>query len=172
MRRIADAGTDVERLFAFAAECLEREGVRAALDAPYRAYVWDALLAQPGVYVGVEEARGAARKGARTSVLGQARPASQAPRAVDRAPLAALQAVHGNALRVAVEAPRVRRLLTGTDDEAFLSAAAYHVLQRVSRARAAGVTVVALGAATGYDQKTVYYLVKALLERDLVYVGA
>lgn len=164
----AKTGSDVERVFQFVAECLARANVGAVLDAPYRAYVWDALLAHPHVSLGVEEAAHA-KSAKRTSVLGKSSEVP-VPRRVANAPLAEAQATHRDALRVLVDAPIVRAKLTGTRDASFLSAAAYHVLQHVSRARAAGLTVVALGAATHYDQKTVYYLVKALLERDLVYV--
>ncbi|WFC94269.1 oxalate--CoA ligase [Malassezia brasiliensis] len=157
-----------ERVFAFAAECTARTGMRGVLDAPYRAYVWDALLAHPDVYVGVATKRAPPKNERRFSVLGKATPASLAPDRVAPGPLAALQDAHGDALRVAVDVQRVRRLLTGTDDVNYLSPAAYVVLQHVSRARAAGLTVVELGKATHYDQKTVFYLVKALVERDLV----
>lgn len=164
-------GTDVERVFAFAAECTAQRGVRVVLDAPYRAYVWEALVAHPDVYVGVATKRATQKNERRTSVLGKAKPASLAPDRIAPGPLAALQDMHGDALRIAVDVQRVRRLLTGTDDENYLSPAAYVVLQHVSRARATGLTVVELGKVTHYDQKTVFYLVKALVERDMVYVA-
>lgn len=46
----------------------------------------------------------------------------------------------------------------------------YASLQLISRAREEGLSVMALGKATGYDQKTCFYIVKQLLELNLVYV--
>ena len=157
-------------MFQFAAEAFRNEGLTAEIDQPYREYIWSALLQQPDIYVGkaVESTHAKTKK--RTSVLGKAPPESHAPQKVTPASLSLLCEQYGDALRVAMDANRVRQKLTRTEDPSYLSAAAYHVLQHVSRARAQGTTVVNLGQVTGYDQKTVFYLVKALIERDLVYV--
>ena len=103
----------------------------------------------------------------RSSILAKGREASSAPTPIESGPLAALVEAHGDALRVYADAELVRRTLTGTEAP-FASAAAYVALQHVYRARERGVTVVDLGARTHYDPKTVYYLVKLLLERELV----
>ena len=46
----------------------------------------------------------------------------------------------------------------------------YTALQLVTRGREGGISVVDLGKKSGYDQKTCFYLVKQLLDMDLVYV--
>ena len=46
----------------------------------------------------------------------------------------------------------------------------YTALQLITRGREQGITVVDLGNKTKYDQKTCFYLVKQLIEMDLVYV--
>jgi len=46
----------------------------------------------------------------------------------------------------------------------------YTCLQFISREREKGITVVQIGARTGYDQKACFYLVKVLLELNLVFV--
>jgi len=45
----------------------------------------------------------------------------------------------------------------------------YTALQLVTRGREKGISVVDLGKKSGYDQKTCFYLVKHLLDMDLVY---
>ncbi|WFC97876.1 oxalate--CoA ligase [Malassezia yamatoensis] len=160
---------EIERLFDFAARAFENEKLSATIDSPYREYIWKSLLAKPQVYVGIAAERkstSVSRK--RTSVLGKAPPESHTPVPVENGTLASLCEQHGDALRVAIDPDRVRQMLTGTYDVSYLSSAAYFVLQQVSRARSQGVTVVEIGKSTGYDQKTVFYLVKALIERDLV----
>lgn len=49
-----------------------------------------------------------------------------------------------------------------------LSPMVYTCLQLVTRGRDDGISVVDLGSKTGYDQKACFYLVKQLLELDLV----
>lgn len=46
----------------------------------------------------------------------------------------------------------------------------YASLQLITRTRAEGLSVLELGKKTQYDQKTCFYLVKQLLELDLMYV--
>lgn len=171
------AGTDLERLFSFAAafcDALPREAA-PALDPAYRAFLWRMWMRDGRLQLGVHAAKaadeecGAAR---RQSILqkGRAR-ATRAPAPLPEAaraqPLDALVREHGASLRVYMDADAVRRVLTGTDAP-FPSPAAYAALQLVCRARGAGETVVGLGRALAYDQKTVYYLVKQLVDRGLV----
>ncbi|WFD41965.1 oxalate--CoA ligase [Malassezia psittaci] len=166
-----EQGTNIDQLFEYAARAFENEKISATIDSPYREYIWKSLLAKPQVYVGVaaERKSNPVSRG-RTSVLGKAPPESHTPVPIESGTLASLCEQHGDALRVAIDPERVRQMLTGTCDVSYLSSAAYFVLQQVSRARSHGVTVVEIGKSTGYDQKTVFYLVKALIERDLVYV--
>ena len=164
-----EEGSDVERLFSFVeAFCAHLpEDARPVLDRAYRAFVWRTLLHDARVHVGVAGPKGTSRGQQRSSILAKGREASSAPTPIESGPLAALVEAHGAALRVYVDAELVRRTLTGTEAP-FASAAAYVALQHVYRARERGVTVVELGARTHYDPKTVYYLVKLLLERELV----
>lgn len=164
-----EEGSDVERLFSFVeAFCVHLpEDARPVLDRAYRAFVWRTLLHDARVHVGVAGPKGTSRGQQRSSILAKGREASSAPTPIESGPLAALVEAHGDALRVYVDAELVRRTLTGTEAP-FASAAAYVALQHVYRARERGVTVVELGARTHYDPKTVYYLVKLLLERELV----
>lgn len=46
----------------------------------------------------------------------------------------------------------------------------YTGLQIVTRGREQGVSVLDLGKKSGYDQKTCFYVIKQLVELDLVYV--
>ncbi len=46
----------------------------------------------------------------------------------------------------------------------------YSGLQIVTRGREQGVSVLDLGKKSGYDQKTCFYIIKQLVELDLVYV--
>lgn len=164
-----EEGSDVERLFSFVeAFCAHLpEDARPVLDGAYRAFVWRTLLHDARVHVGVAVRKGTSRGQQRSSILAKGREASSAPMPIESGALEALVEAHGDALRVYVDAELVRRTLTGTEAP-FASAAAYVALQHVYRARERGVTVVDLGARTHYDPKTVYYLVKLLLERELV----
>jgi oxalate---CoA ligase len=44
----------------------------------------------------------------------------------------------------------------------------YTTLQFITRSREAGITVVELGKKSGYDQKACFYVIKQLLDLDLV----
>lgn len=164
-----EEGSSVERLFSFVeAFCAHLpEDARPVLDKAYRAFVWRTLLHDTRVHVGVAMPKGSSCETTRSSILAKGREASSSPKPIQPGSLEALVETHGDALRVFVDAEQVRRTLTGTEAP-FASAAAYVALQHVYRARERGVTVVELGARTHYDPKTVYYLVKLLLERELV----
>ena len=174
-----EQGSDMERLFGFAASYCAAwpEDVRPPVDDAYRAFLWRMLMEDGSVHVGLAapDVKPAPREKSapRQSILAKGRGSSAAatprplPAGAPRADLRALQRMHGADLRVYRDADHVRRTLTSSDAP-FVSAAAYEALQLVCRARERGVTVVELGAATQYDQKTVYYLVKLLVERRLV----
>lgn len=179
-----DEGTDTERLFSFVeAFCRALpQDMQPNLDAPYRAFLWRHLLMDSRIHAGIVRERAQERTGEqasgtkkpdakRQSILAKGRasePLLLTPTPIAYEPLDALVKKHGpDRLRVYVNAEHVRRTLTGSDAP-FVSAAAYTALQLVFRARERGLTVVDIGAATQYDQKTVYYLVKVLVDRDLV----
>jgi oxalate---CoA ligase len=95
-----------------------------------------------------------------------------------------LAAHYGDTLRMAVKPAlilstisgfhtRVRDSLSVTSHSHVqqpnkLSGMVYTCLQLVTREREKGISVVDIGQKTGYDQKTCFYLVKQLLELDLV----
>lgn len=171
-----DAGAPPARLFEFvdAFWAHEPADARPTLDAPYREFVWRLVADRVCVGRGDGGAAPPAAAAARQRILERGRhdvggAAAPTPLAAAdaRLPLATLERRFGAALRVYVPRAVVARVLTGAEAPA-LSPAAYWVLQLVCRARAAGITVVQLGAATQYDQKTVFYLVKTLVERELV----
>lgn len=174
-----EQGSDTERLFGFALSYCAAwpEDARPSIDDAYRAFLWRMLLEDSRVHVGLAapDAKPAPRQKStpRQSILAKGRGSSAAatprplPPDAARTDLRELQRTHGADLRVYMDADHVRRTLTGSDAP-FVSAAAYEALQLVCRARERGLTVVELGAATQYDQKTVYYLVKLLVERQLV----
>ena len=45
----------------------------------------------------------------------------------------------------------------------------YSGLQIITRGRERGISVLDLGRKSGYDQKTCFYIIKQLVELDLVY---
>lgn len=48
----------------------------------------------------------------------------------------------------------------------------YATLQLIARARENGISLLEIGKATGYDQKTCFYVVKQLIELDFMFVVA
>ncbi|WFD36926.1 oxalate--CoA ligase [Malassezia cuniculi] len=177
-----DAGSSPTRLFEFVAAFWDAfpADVRPTIDAPYREFIWRLVVS--GARVGRADAardastttRKTPAKGKRQSILERGRndvgeggapialPASDATKSLEQ-----LTAAYGDDLRVYVDTDTVARVLTGSAAHG-LSAAAYWVLQLVCRARAEGITVVQLGQITHYDQKTVFYLVKTLVNRTLI----
>lgn len=170
-------GSSPARLMQFVREFWDAfpdAGARPTLDAPYREFIWRLVRSVAHVGRMAHTPKAEAPRGGRQSILERGRKdvgGGEAPTALARAdatkPLAALEAAYGSELCVFVDSSTVARVLTGAEAHG-LSAAAYWVLQIVCRARAAGITVVQIGATTHYDQKTVFYLVKKLIERDLV----
>ncbi|KAL0572575.1 hypothetical protein V5O48_009395 [Marasmius crinis-equi] len=84
-------------------------------------------------------------------------------------PLAELQTEYGDKLRIACDPDAIYASITGSHIRfSKLSPMVYSALQIITRGREKGVTVVDLGTRSGYDQKTCFYLVKQLLELNLV----
>jgi oxalate---CoA ligase len=98
-----------------------------------------------------------------------------------------LQSQYGDALRISVDAHTSFAAITGshirvsfpsiqsnTLVDAFpsqppkLTPMVYTALQFITRGREHGISTVDLGKKTGYDQKTCFYLIKQLLELELV----
>ena len=100
-----------------------------------------------------------------------------------------LQLQHGDMLRVAVDAETSFAAITGSHirvrfpcfsllasladvvarvQPPKLTPMVYTALQFITRGREHGISTVDLGEKTGYDQKTCFYLIKQLLELELV----
>ncbi|KAI0308044.1 hypothetical protein B0F90DRAFT_1664967 [Multifurca ochricompacta] len=80
-----------------------------------------------------------------------------------------LQLQYGDALRVAVDAETSFAAITGSHIRPpKLTPMVYTALQFITRGREHGISTVDLGQKTGYDQKTCFYLIKQLLDLELV----
>ncbi|KAH9081835.1 hypothetical protein EDB83DRAFT_2310160 [Lactarius deliciosus] len=80
-----------------------------------------------------------------------------------------LQLKYGDTLRVAVDAETSFAAITGSHNRPpKLTPMVYTALQFITRGREHGISTVDLGKKTGYDQKTCFYLIKQLLELELV----
>ncbi|KAG8894244.1 hypothetical protein FRB99_001391, partial [Tulasnella sp. 403] len=83
--------------------------------------------------------------------------------------LSQLREKYGSTLRIAVDHNTSYAAITGSHvRSAKLGAMAYTMLQFITRSRTEGMSMTALGAATGYDQKTIHYLAAQLLDLDLI----
>lgn len=101
-----------------------------------------------------------------------------------------LQAQYGEGLRIAVDPDIAYKAITGSHirvsahhrvstgcvrffyrsslQSSRMTPLVYTALQLITRTREKGLSVVDLGQKTGYDQKTCFYLIKVLVELDLV----
>jgi hypothetical protein len=82
-------------------------------------------------------------------------------------PEATFAAITGSHIRVRVFV-LVITVVTHSLQPPKLSPMVYTALQFVTRGRENGISVVDLGKKSGYDQKTCFYLIKQLLDLDLV----
>ncbi|PPQ63697.1 hypothetical protein CVT24_004277 [Panaeolus cyanescens] len=150
-------------------------------DDAFCSFVWSLMVQQPSVMVGltpigissevwIAPQISAKRKAKGPSESPQAStPPSLEPLSVASTPLPELQKMYGERLRVAVEPDAIFCAITGSHiRSAKMSPMVYSALQIITRGRDAGVTVVDLGKQTGYDQKTCFYLVRQLIELDLI----
>ncbi|CAO1632285.1 unnamed protein product [Sympodiomycopsis kandeliae] len=75
---------------------------------------------------------------------------------------------HGSELRIVVDEELVRVKVTGSSVKNLLAPAPYAALQLVARSREKAVTAIELGRIMGYDQKTVFYFLRRLIDVGLV----
>ncbi|OBZ79914.1 hypothetical protein A0H81_00461 [Grifola frondosa] len=145
-----DLGCDVSRLRDFIAGFYERSPCAPSqnVDAAFCAFVWAVVVQQPGV----SAARKARAKGEEPAE-GPA-PATTLDVVQDATirPLEELKAQYGEGLRIAVDPETTFAAITG----------------RIFGRRKKGISVVDLGKKSGYDQKTCFYVIKQLVELDLV----
>ncbi|KAF9269944.1 hypothetical protein L218DRAFT_888243 [Marasmius fiardii PR-910] len=179
-----DLGCSVSRLSTFVRGFYEAQPSvhHQNVDDTFCAFVWSLVVQQPTVRVGlipegitsevwIAPQTSAKRKAnARGEVHVEMQPPELdiVPDAKIR-PLEDLQAEYGDKLRIACDREAIYASITGSHIRfSKLSPMVYSALQVITRGREAGVTVVELGAQSGYDQKTCFYLVKQLLELNLV----
>ncbi|KAG7098926.1 hypothetical protein E1B28_000821 [Marasmius oreades] len=179
-----DLGCSVSRLSTFVRGFYESHPsvLRQNVDDAFCAFVWSLIVQQPTVSVGqipdgvtsevwIAPQTSAKRKAnarGEVHVETQPRELNIVPDAKIR-PLEELQAEYGEKLRIACNRDAIYASITGSHIRfSKLSPMVYSALQIITRGREAGVTVVELGAQSSYDQKTCFYLVKQLLELNLV----
>ncbi|KAF7975758.1 hypothetical protein HWV62_8551 [Athelia sp. TMB] len=153
------------------------------VDDAFCAFVWSLIAQQPTVRVGTmppgsatevfiapqtSAKRKAAQKGEEV-LPDEAAPALNIiPNATAKS-LEDLKAEHGDELRIAVDPETCFAAITGSHIRpSKLSPMVYTALQLITRGREHGISVVDLGKDSKYDQKTCFYLVKQLVDLDLV----
>ncbi|KAH8120510.1 hypothetical protein DFH11DRAFT_1685786 [Phellopilus nigrolimitatus] len=180
-----DLGRNVSRLRDFVCEFYTNHvSMHQTLDDFYHAFVWSLIAQQPSVRVGMvplgqssevyippqpragkksKAAQDNGQQNSLTAVRLELIPESSA------SSLDELFRMYGERLRIAVDPETCFVAITGSHAKpAKLTPMVYATLQLISRSREAGISVLDLGRTTGYDQKTCFYLVKQLLDLDLV----
>ncbi|KAF9455017.1 hypothetical protein P691DRAFT_691292 [Macrolepiota fuliginosa MF-IS2] len=179
-----DLGSNISRLKDFIVDFYthpETSHVQNSDDA-FCAFVWSIVVQQPTVRVGTipEDIKSEVWIAPQTSKKKKAKEKGEEheetkppelhliPDAITRS-LESLVEEFGDRLRIAVEPNAIYAAITGSHIRfAKLSPMVYTALQLITRGRYDGVSVVALGKQSGYDQKTCFYLIKQLQELDLV----
>ncbi|KAF9821815.1 hypothetical protein IEO21_00245 [Rhodonia placenta] len=153
------------------------------VDDAYCAYVWAIVAQHPDVVVGTVPAGVTAevfitpQASAKRKAKGKGEKIEESPTTISLIPIpdAALRPLedlrreYGEDVRIALDSAKVFVALTGTHVRSNkLSGMVYTSLQFIARGREQGISVLELGKKSGYDQKTCFYLVKQLVELDLV----
>ncbi|KAI5123716.1 hypothetical protein M0805_000310 [Coniferiporia weirii] len=180
-----DLGCNVSRLRDFITEFYASHvSMRQTLDDSYHAFVWALVAQQPSVRVGLlpegqssevyippqpRAAKRTSRDGDDGKQDALAVTKLESIQDANAYPLHELLKKYGDRLRLATDPETCFVAITGSHAKpAKLTPMVYASLQLIARARESGLSVLELGRATGYDQKTCFYLVKQLLELDLV----
>ncbi|OCH96710.1 hypothetical protein OBBRIDRAFT_787280 [Obba rivulosa] len=181
-----DLGCDVSRLrdFIQGYYAHNTSGQQQNVDDAYCAFVWSVIVQQPGVRVGTVPPGAAAevyvapQASAKRKAQSKGEEAPDEPTPVatlDEVPDAALRPLedlrrqYGDGLRIATDHEISFAAITGSHIRpSKLTPMVYTALQLITRGRDNGVSVVDLGKKTGYDQKTCFYLIKQLLDLDLI----
>ncbi|CCM00318.1 uncharacterized protein FIBRA_02348 [Fibroporia radiculosa] len=169
----------IEEFYAQNSSCLKQN-----VDDAYCAFIWAVMSRQPGVRIGTvpegpaTEVYIAPQASAKRKAKAKGEePADQtllatvlnvvAEAAIT--PLEELKREYGSALRIAVDPEISRSAITGSHIRpSKLTPMVYTALQFITRGREQGISVLDLGRKSGYDQKTCFYLIKQLVELDLV----
>ncbi|KAM5532192.1 hypothetical protein V8D89_014148 [Ganoderma adspersum] len=185
-----DLGCDISRLRDFISDFYSSSSPGRVqgqkVDDAFCAFVWSAIVQQPGVRVGTlppgsstdvyiapqaSAIKKAKAKGEDTTAAEEPAAATGLDIVDDAAirPLEDLREQHGDALRVAVDPETTFAALTGSHIRpSRLTPMIYTGLQIITRGREHGVSVLDLGKQSGYDQKTCFYILKQLVDLDLV----
>lgn len=177
-----DLGCNVSRLKDFIVNYYNNsDGPQQVVDDTFCAFVWSVVVQQPAVRVGfvppgvtsevyVAPQIKTKRKAAATGEeLVEDKPSLEVIGDARGKALEELKQQYGDDLRIAVDPQTCFVAITGSHIRpAKLSAMVYSALQLITRGREEGITTVELGRKTRYDQKTCFYVVKQLLELDLV----
>ncbi|OSD05907.1 hypothetical protein PYCCODRAFT_1383895 [Trametes coccinea BRFM310] len=190
-----DLGCDVSRLRDFITDFYAHPpaGSRDAIqgrgqnvDDAFCAFVWSLIVQQPSVRVGtvppgasaevyIAPQASAIRKGKAKASGGDAEGEAATASALELIPDATIRSLedlkneYGDRLRIAVDPETTFHALTGSHIRpSKLTPMIYTGLQIITRGREEGVSVLDLGKKSGYDQKTCFYIIKQLVELDLV----
>ncbi|TBU34929.1 hypothetical protein BD311DRAFT_828299 [Dichomitus squalens] len=185
-----DLGCDVSRLRDFVSEFYSHPSSSRVqgqnVDDAFCAFVWSVIVQQPGIRVGttpegsstevyiapqVRAIKKAKAKGEDTTAAEDPPPATGLDIIEDATirPLEDLRQQYGDKLRVAVDPETTFVALTGSHTRpSKLTPMIYTGLQIITRGREHGVSALDLGKKSGYDQKTCFYIIKQLVDLDLV----
>ncbi|KAG9223138.1 hypothetical protein PLEOSDRAFT_155121 [Pleurotus ostreatus PC15] len=181
-----DLGSEPSRLDVFIKDFYEKHpGYTQNIDHNFNAFVWSLVVQQPTIRVGIVPnglttevfvapqpsaiKKAKAQGKAKNEVTEEDRPrleviADAATRSFDD-----LKAEFGQALRIAVDPEEIFAAITGSHVKPQkMTPMVYTALQFITRGRETGITVVELGRNTKYDQKSCFYLVKQLIELNLI----
>ncbi|PIL30968.1 transcription factor [Ganoderma sinense ZZ0214-1] len=185
-----DLGCDVSRLRDFISDFYSAASSSGRVegqnvDDAFCAFVWSVIIQQLGVRVGTLPAGSSTDVyiAPQASAVKKAKAKGEDAAAEDSAPVTGLDIVedavirpledlrkqYGESLRVAVDPETTFAALTGSHIRpSKLTPMIYTGLQIITRGRERGVSVLDLGKQSGYDQKTCFYIIKQLVDLDLV----
>ncbi|KAL5535246.1 hypothetical protein ACEPAF_3340 [Sanghuangporus sanghuang] len=179
-----DLGCNVSRLRDFVGDFYSSRISMQNLDDSYHTFVWSLVAQHPSVRIGLLPLGQTAdiyippqprvskkgkngqddvqKDGSTTGALDLIPNASHFP-------LHELVRIYGDRLRIALDSETCFEAVTGSHARpAKLTPMVYAALQIIARSRETGVSVLDIGKTTGYDQKTCFYVVKQLLDLDLI----
>ncbi|KAI0274891.1 hypothetical protein BC834DRAFT_850125 [Gloeopeniophorella convolvens] len=176
-----DLGCHPSRLRDFVAGFHSDSQHQQTINDAYFTFVWSLVVRQPTVRVGTvpdgattevyiapQQSQKRKSKKKETGDTPSVTSLELLPDAKSR-PLDDLRLQHGHALRIAVDSDTSFAAITGSHIRPpKLTPMVYTALQFITRGREDGISTVDLGKKTGYDQKTCFYLIKQLLELELV----
>ncbi|KAJ8517040.1 hypothetical protein ONZ45_g5742 [Pleurotus djamor] len=176
-----DLGSNVSRLREFVTNYYGGQSTPdQKLDDAFHAFVYSLVVQQPCARVGILPSglttevyiapqpsavkKGKAKAEFEEDTLGLELIPDAKTRSLD-----SVLAEYGSDLRIAIEPEQTFAAITGSHIRPQkLTPMVYSALQLITRGRDDGITVVELGKRSQYDQKTCFYLVKQLIELNLI----